>query len=51
MLAKVIKFFTTKMHCVKDNQEGLKIIKGCNDGLKVRGKKWTNILGMWNYKP
>jgi len=47
MLAKVLKFSTTKMHCAKDNQEDF---QGLYVGLKVREKKWTNILGMWSYK-
>jgi len=48
MLAKVLKFSTTKRIMQKIIKRAF---KGCNVGLKVRGKKWTNILGMWSYKP
>jgi len=41
-LVKVHKFPTTKMQCAHRRSRGL--FSGCNVGLKVGEKKWTNDL-------
>jgi len=41
-LAKILKFFTTKMQCAKDNQEDfIWVVMWA----KIRGKRWTNVFG------
>jgi len=42
MLAKILKFSTTKMQCAHRQLRGLYM--GCNVGLKEWEKKWKNDL-------
>ena len=48
MLAKILKFSTTKMHCTKDNQEDFAWVIMWAE--QVRGKKWTTVLGFVELK-
>ena len=41
-LVKVLKFSSTKMQCAHRQSRGLYL--GCNVGLKVGEKRWTNDL-------
>ena len=42
MLAKILKFSTTKMQCAHRQSRGL--FMGCNVGLNVGETRWTNVL-------
>jgi len=43
MLAKTLKFSTTKMQCAQDNQEHFTWV--VTWARRVKGKEWTNEFG------